>query len=417
MNRTILATAVASILTPALFTTLHAKTTNFSSINQNSGNWKGSVIIEGNYIDRSNNAELEIPGMPSGGHAHGLDEGLQFGHSELVVTGDINDHISARFTAAIIQAAEEEEDGIEAELEEAFIETQALGNGLGLKAGRFFSNVGYLSSKHNHEADFADQPLVYEGMFGEHAIGDGLQLNYLANTDTFLQFGSELFFDEEFPSGKTKGAISSVALNAKVGGDFGTDHSWLAGIGHWRADNITDRSGGAHGHEGEEATETPRFSGDSQINTINALYKWAPSGNAKDRNLKLQAEYFQRKEKGRVDMVEADGSFEETTSYDGTQSGWYAQAIYQFRPQWRVGIRHDHLNIRNTGSDEEILEEAELLSSGHTPKRNSIMLDYSPREYSRLRLQFNRDERSENKDDQIILQYIHSFGAHGAHSF
>ncbi len=66
---------------------------------------------------------------------------------------------------------------------------------------------------------------------------------------------------------------------------------------------------------------------------------------------------------------------------------------------------------------EEILEEAELLSSGHTPKRNSIMLDYSPREYSRLRLQFNRDERSENKDDQIILQYIHSFGAHGAHSF
>ena len=173
MNKTILATTVASLLTSAIFTSLHAETINYSSNNKNSSNWKGSVIIEGNYIDRSTNDELEIPGMPSGGHAHGLDEGLQFGHSEIVVTGDINEKISARFTAAIIQAAEEEEDGIEAELEEAFIETQSLGNGIGVKAGRFFSDVGYLSSKHNHEFDFADQPLIYEGMFGEHAIGDG----------------------------------------------------------------------------------------------------------------------------------------------------------------------------------------------------------------------------------------------------
>ena len=116
-------------------------------------------------------------------------------------------------------------------------------------------------------------------------------------------------------------------------------------------------------------------------------------------------------------MVEADGHFEETSSYKGKQSGWYAQAVYQFRPQWRVGVRHDHLNVSNSGSDEEILEEAELLSSGDTPQRNSIMLDYSPREYSRLRLQFNKDERSEEADEQVILQYIHSFGSHGAHAF
>lgn len=417
MKKISLTAAFASILTPAIFTTLHAETTNFSSTSQNTSNWKGSLIIEGLYVDRSNGEELEIPGMPTGGHTHGLNEGLHFGHSELVVTGDITDKFSARISAAISEAAEEEENGIEAELEEAYIETQSLGNGISAKAGRFYTEVGYLSSKHNHEWDFADQPLVYEGMFGEHAIGDGLQLNYLADTDTFLQFGSELFFDEEFPSGKTSGAISSAVLHAKTGGDIGTDHSWLAGIGHWRADNITDRSGEAHAHEGEAATETPRFSGDSQINTINALYKWAPNGNARERNLKLQAEYFHRKEKGRVDMVEADGTFEESSSYKGKQSGWYAQAIYQFRPQWRVGLRHDRLNISNTGSDSEVLEEAELLSSKHTPQRNSIMLDYSPREYSRLRLQFNRDERSENEDDQIILQYIHSFGSHGAHAF
>lgn len=412
-----MAVAMAGAFLSAPFSPSHAETTNFSSSSQNTGNWQGSLIIEGLYIDRSKGHELEIPGMPSGGHNHGLNEGLHFGHNELVVTGDINDKLSARVTTAIIEAAEEEPNGIETELEEAYIETQGIGNGITAKAGRFYTDVGYLSSKHNHEWDFADQPLVYGGMFGEHAIGDGLQLNYLANTDNFLQFGSELFFDEEFPSGKTSGAISSAALHAKIGGDIGTDHSWLAGIGHWRADNITDRSGGAHAHEGETASETPRFSGDSQINTINALYKWAPNGNAQERNLKLQAEYFHRKEKGQVDMVKTDGTFEESSSYNGKQSGWYTQAVYQFRPRWRVGIRHDRLNINNKGSDQNVLEEAELIASSHTPQRNSIMLDYSPREYSRLRLQFNRDERTQEADDQIILQYSHSFGSHGAHAF
>ena len=46
------------------------------------------------------------------------------------------------------------------------------------------------------------------------------------------------------------------------------------------------------------------------------------------------------------------------------------------------------------------------------------MADWSPSEFSRIRLQFARDySRTNEPDNQIFLQYIVSLGAHGAHTF
>lgn len=46
------------------------------------------------------------------------------------------------------------------------------------------------------------------------------------------------------------------------------------------------------------------------------------------------------------------------------------------------------------------------------------MLDWSGSEFSRLRLQYNRDEsRANATDNQWYLQYIMSLGAHGAHGY
>ncbi|MEZ5453101.1 MAG: porin [Thiothrix sp.] len=407
----------AALAAPAAF----AETTAGDAIKaalKPASNWEGSLIVEGIYFDRSTDTELHVEGMPSGGHGHGFKEGLHAGHNEVVVSGNLTDKLKARVTTAITEADEDTDSNEpEVELEEAFVETQGLGHGVSVKAGRFFSDVGYLSSKHNHEWDFVDTPLVYKGMFGTHTNDDGVQLSYVAPTDQFVQVGTELFAGEKFPSGKTDSSLSAATLYAKTGGDIGTDHSWQAGIGHWQANGIRDRSSEAHNHGGGAPTETPRFSGDSKINTINATYKWAPNGNARERNLKLQAEYFRRNESGTVDMVEADGTVAETTGYNGKQSGWYTQAVYQFRPHWRVGVRHDRLKIDNSGDDGDVLEEAGLHSEGHTPKRNSLMVDYTPREYSRLRLQFNEDKSTPETDKQVMLQYIHSFGSHGAHGF
>ena len=46
------------------------------------------------------------------------------------------------------------------------------------------------------------------------------------------------------------------------------------------------------------------------------------------------------------------------------------------------------------------------------------MVDWTPSEFSRLRLQFARDQsRDADADNQIFLQYQMSLGAHGAHTF
>ncbi|MCU7812052.1 MAG: hypothetical protein KZQ77_12565, partial [Candidatus Thiodiazotropha sp. (ex Notomyrtea botanica)] len=170
-----------------------------------------------------------------------------------------------------------------------------------------------------------------------------------------------------------------------------------------------------HDHGGG-ATEIPTYSGDSKVNGIDFVWKWAPNGNATERNFKLQGEYFIRDEEG--DVVMDDGSaIPESTTYDGEQKGWYMQGIYQFMPRWRVGLRYDRLDSDNRGSDEDVLAEAGLDNEGHTPERLTLMGDYSRSEFSRLRLQYARDDSYEDSDDILTLQFIMSLGPHGAHRF
>lgn len=443
-TRQIVITLAAALTAPAVLAETETGEQIRSAL-RSSSNWEGSLILEGVYYD-SNKSESDhehedeeeeheeeghdhehahLPGFPSGGHDHGFREGLHTGHIEAVVSGNINDKLKARITTGM---TESEDEGLEMELEEAFVETQGLGHGVTVKAGRFFSDVGYLSSKHNHEWDFADNALIYKGMFGAHTNDDGVQLSYVAPTDTYLQLGTELFRGDKFPAGDSDDTVGAATVFVKVGGDIGTDHSWQAGVGQWRADNINNRMGELHEHEtstGGLHSVTPGFSGKSHINTVNAIYKWAPNGNPQERNFKLQAEYFQRDEDGEIAMHETDdGSIANTFDYDGKQDGYYVQGVYQFRPHWRVGLRHDHLGSDNvltqadgTAATEHQVEAAGLATEGHTPKRNSIMVDYTPREYSRWRLQFNEDKSTPETDKQVILQYTHSFGSHGAHGF
>ena len=150
------------------------------------------------------------------------------------------------------------------------------------------------------------------------------------------------------------------------------------------------------------------------------LWKWAPNGNSKQTNLKLQGEYFRRTESG--DLVYDTANTAQQGNFKNTQSGYYAQAVYQFMPNWRVGYRYDRLSsgsanieLINNGT----LTAADLpLLANFSPSRNTVMVDWSPSEFSRVRLQYAQDKtRPEAMDNQIWLQYVMSLGAHGAHKF
>ena len=111
------------------------------------------------------------------------------------------------------------------------MQTTALGHGLSLKAGRFFSGVGYLNAQHAHTWDFVDNPLAYQAFLGTQLGDDGLQLRWLAPTEQFIELGLELGRGRGFPGGDNpRNGAGLVALTAHAGGDLGESQSWRAGL-------------------------------------------------------------------------------------------------------------------------------------------------------------------------------------------
>jgi len=381
-----------------------------SAANQARFNPDISLTLDGRYGSYSNVSDYELPGFMLGGEASRGEQGFHLGHTELSLSSNIDDMFFGKFTTAIA----EHEGDTEVEVEEAYIETLTLGNGITAKAGRFYSDIGYLNNQHNHSWDFTDEPLIYRALFGNQLVDDGLQLSWLVPIEAYFKVGIEAMRGARFPAGGAandgKGAYT---VFAKFGGDVGLSHAWQLGFSHWRAD-IEGRASGTHAHDGG-AAEVPTYSGESSVNGVDFVWKWSPKGNNREQNLKIQAEYFERDEDGVVELIGSNPL--ESTTYQGQQSGWYLQTVYQFIPRWRVGYRYDQLDSNNQGSESEILSEAGLDNEGLKPERSTLMLDYSHSEYSRVRLQLSKDDSYEDSDNLVFLQYIVTLGAHGAHRF
>lgn len=367
-------------------------------VDSNAFNPAISLILDGKYTRLSRDpGTYTLPGFALGQETGPGERGLGIGESELIASANADNLFYGQLTAALTP-----ENTVE--IEEAFFETLDLGAGATLKGGRFFSHIGYLNSVHAHAWDFVDQPLVYRALFANQFGDDGVQLRWVAPTDLLLEIGAELFRGEGFPAGGAthdgKGARSAFL---HVGGDIGASHAWRLGLSHLKTDAV-DRATG-------DETTPDLFTGASKSRGVDFVWKWAPNGNSKYRNAKFQAEYWTRDENGTFDPASAGTPFD----YRGKQKGWYAQAVYQFLPRWRLGLRRDQLE---SDAVDGALAGTVLDNLGHDPRRTSVMIDFSNSEFSRLRVQFNRDEsRLDKKDNQVYLQYVMSLGSHGAHAF
>lgn len=378
-----------------------------------------SVILTGTYANLSQDpANYRIGGFIPGGEEIGPGRrGFSLAESELNVSANIDPYFRGNFIAALTPENE-------VEVEEAYIHTLNLGRGFTAKAGRFFSGIGYLNEIHLHAHDFSDFPLAYQAFLGRQLGDDGVQVKWLAPTETFLEFGAEAGRGRTFPgSNQNKNGAGLGSVFAHIGGDIGTSYAWRAGLSYLRTSpenrpyEDTDSAG---------TSVINSFSGKSRLSGADFILKWAPEGNPKYTNFKLQGEYFRRKETGTLtfDVDGASGVLAGpvTDTYSSTQSGWYLQGVYQFLPRWRIGLRHDELKSGTVNIGQVLngtLTAADFpLLSAHDPKRNTLMFDYNPSEFSRIRLQFARDEaRPGITDNQVFLQYIMSLGAHGAHKF
>ena len=369
-----------------------------------------SLILQGRDAHLQETGERRIAGfLPGGGHGADAARGFSLDGTELVMSASIDPY----FRGHLILALQDEA----AEIEEAWFQTTGLGNGLSLKGGRFRSGLGYQNEQHPHAWDFADNTLMYRALFGEAYGNDGVQLKWVAPTDLFMEFGAEAGRGANFPgTDRNTNGAGSVALFGHLGGDVGVSHSWRAGVSYLHA-NARDRASELEDMNGVHAETL--FSGKSKTWVADAVWKWAPNGNAREQNVKLAAEYFRRNERGNLlceDNTAALGACGGTIGdYQSTQSGFYAQGVYQFMPRWRTGYRYDRLN---PGTVDFGVNSAFLPATDATPTRHSLMLDYSPSEFSRLRLQYSKDKSMEGQNEnQWFVQYVHSLGSHGAHKF
>ncbi len=366
-----------------------------------------SVILNGIYSNLSQDPSgFKINGfVPTLGDVGPGVRGLSLGESELAIAANIDHHFRGTLIASI---SPEDSIGVE----EGYIQTLSLSYGFTVKAGRFFSAVGYQNQIHAHAWDFTDAPLANKVFLGNQVNEDGIQLKWVAPTSFYWDVGVEAGRGRQFPAGpaggRNKNGVSSGNVFTHLGGDFGTGTAWQTGVSYLST-SPQDRT-----FEDPTGTTNSSFTGQSRLWVLDGILKWAPNYNPTYTNFKLQGEYFRRKEDGDL----TSGTTAQTGGFASVQSGWYLQSVYQFVPMWRVGYRYDRLNSGSTSFSAPLNAADFPILAAYNPTRYTVMADWSPSEFSRVRLQFAQDKsRSDVTDNQVFLQYIVSLGAHGAHKF
>jgi hypothetical protein len=364
------------------------------------------LILSGGYTRTSQDAASDgITGFPfpSGSVPGPGPRGFSLAESELSFSASIDPWWrGAAFIALLADNS--------ISVEEAFVQTTALGYGLSLKLGRFYSGIGYLNPQHPHSWDFIDNPLSYKALLGTQYGEDGVQLTWVAPTEQYIALGLELGRGRSFPgSDSDRRGAGMAALTAHTGGDLGDSSNWRAGISMLNA-KADDHA--LSFMSGSGSMTDALFTGSTRVWVLDGVWKWAPGGNAARTSFKLQGEYLYSTRRGDLSVDPAGVAV--PGSYRATQSGWYLQAIYQFAPQWRVGLRTEQLD---PGSASSSWTDTGLAST-YQPSRDSLMLEFRQSEFSRFRLQYARDRSREGfTDNQLFLQYQMSLGAHGAHRY
>ncbi len=383
-----------------------------------------SVVLDGNYYhDELGGDGAALVGeafQPSrsghGGDDHEHGGGQQNGMNLRTAEFAFNAAVDPYFDAAAFVAIE----GEEVHLEEGWFASRAMPYGLRLKGGKFFSDIGYLNNKHEHQWDFADQNLAYLNLLGDHGLQDtGVQLTWLPEAPIYTQLGVELlqgdqerlgaFVDDEderaaLGLGGQKDGPRMISVFAKISPELGYDHALQ--VGGFLVHN--DQHQEIHD---DGAFETG-LEGDADLYGLDFVYRYDNAAAYGFGDVSLQAEYL----RSIKDLtVRAGDPLAIGQSRKLTTDGLYVQGLYGFRPRWQVGLRYDALGLTNrvTGDISERFDASD---------RWTAVLTWTPTEFSRFRMQYSYNdivtEDGVNETfDTVWLQFLMSLGTHGAHQF
>jgi hypothetical protein len=319
-------------------------------------------------------------------------------------------------------------------LEESWLQTRQLPNGLKVKMGKFLSGIGYQNSQHRHAWDFADQNLAYLGLLGGEGFKDtGLQLTWVAPTSFYTLLGVEALqgndqerlgtqinsADAETILGNAQSLPEAKAgprihtLFAKFAPDIGDSQALQIGLSYAHAQQyqqVLDIDGTPL--NGDEYA----LDGTQTLYGLDWVYKWDSAGELGQGDIKITGEYLRMKKDMNVTATGTTANVVVGGRVTGSQDGYYLQASYGIAPRWSLASRYDVNGATNE------LNTAGTTTEFKQSSRIGVSLAFAPSEFSRLRLQFAQgniydDAGTKTALKHLFLQYTHSLGAHGAHKF
>ena len=334
--------------------------------------------------------------------------GFTIPNTEVTLDGAVDPYFKG-FANIVFKLDAAGETGVE--LEEAFLLTTSLPANLQLKLGQFFTEFGRQNPQHPHSWAFVDQPLVLNRMFGPDGLrSQGARLSWLAPTP----FYTEAMLSVVNSAGGTTSSFRSDG-SSDIHGGVATERPVLA----FRDMLLVPRIATSF-----EVTETqtlllgasaavgPNNSGPrakTQIYGVDAYYKWKPeSAQAGFPFVSFQGEALLRRY-GAAQRESADLPTILLPNETLRDRGAYAQLLYGIKPRIVAGLRADVANGDDAAFASELRADRVRLSPN---------LTWYPTEFSKIRLQYNYDDRKNiGTDHSLWMQFEFLLGAHAAHKF
>jgi hypothetical protein len=367
-----------------------------------------NLSLDGLFAAGWSSAE-DVESLQLGGHDP-KQRGFTVQNLELTLDGKVDPYFRGQANI-ILQIDPEGETTLEAE--EAYLETMSLPWNLQVKAGQYFTEFGRLNPQHPHTWDFVDQPLVNGRFFGEDGLRNpGARLSWLAPTP----FYSELFLSAQNSQGETAFSFRDSHEDGYLFGRPAVD-TRVKGFGdllyvprYAASFNLTDEQTivlGASGAFGPNASGTRN---DTQVYGADLFYKWKSRHHSKGFPfVTWQTEWLYR----RYEAAAFAGDANQPVALPAeTLKDWglYSQVSYGFQKGWVASLRGDYV----TGDQAAFSPDPDR----DTRWRISPALTFYPSEFSKIRVQYNYDDRENvGKDHSIWVQFEFLLGAHAAHKF
>ncbi|MGY5737484.1 hypothetical protein ACXHQ8_02540 [Vibrio antiquarius] len=368
----------------------------------------GSIFASPVFADTLSNPQIGVvvDGYYQDGQRHNSEreEGFGLGHTELNLSSNIDD----KFHGALTAVLESHGDETELELEEAFIETLALPYGVNVRAGRFLSDFGYLNNQHMHTDSFVERPIAYRTFLGSHYYDDGVRANIVLPTDLYVKFGVEALSGNKMSSVEDGSKVGIYTTTMKLGNDFSESSSWQFGLSYLRNENgkVKEFEDHDHGHEEEHDHSHAAAVTGANLYGADFVWKWAPDGNYKYSNFTLSAEYML------LDGV-VDSKYKNDADSPDNLSAYYVSGVYRFNPSWSTGLRYGEAESYDGHAHGDHMHFTAL-----NDKEMDAMIAWDSSHFGTIRAQYTRIDNQDSETDNVFtLQYVMTFGAHGAHAF